>query len=211
MRHSSPKRFGCHVDQLHLSGGADDLIGNRLALDDPRDALDHIVDGLEMLDVDGRDDVDAGGENLVYVLPAFGVLRARRIRVRQLVHERNLRTTAQHRVEVHLLEGRSPVLLSSAGDDLEVCDLLGGTWPSVGLHIRDYDVGAAIVAAPPFVEHGEGLADTRGGAQVHAQRSPSHVPSLPLSRVAQCHVQLEHVHAVLAEEPEQARCRCASR
>jgi len=69
--HPSPQRLGRHVDQLDLLGPADDLVGHRLALDDPRDRLDGIVERLQVLDVDGRDDVDPCVEQLVDVLPRF--------------------------------------------------------------------------------------------------------------------------------------------
>ena len=131
--------------------------------------------------------------------------------VRQLVHEGNLRMAGEHCVEVHLLEGRSAVLLGAAGDDLEVPDLLGGARPSMGLHVPDDDVGAAVAAAPALVEHGEGLADTWGGAQVHAQRSPSHVPSLPLSRRRSVPCSARARSRRPRRGTRAARCRCASR
>src|SRR5262249_14127863 len=60
--HAPAQGLGGHVDQLDLVGVADDLVGDRLPLAHAGDALDDVVDRLEVLDVDRRDDVDAGVE-----------------------------------------------------------------------------------------------------------------------------------------------------
>ena len=74
VRQPSAKRLGSHVDQLDLVGAADDRVGDPLLLGDTGDLLDHVVERLEVLDVDGRDDVDARVEQVLDVLPAFLVL-----------------------------------------------------------------------------------------------------------------------------------------
>ena len=71
--HPTPEGFRRHVDELDLLGSADDRIGDDLLLADPGDALHHVVDRLEVLHVEGGDDVDAGLEELLHVLPSFGV------------------------------------------------------------------------------------------------------------------------------------------
>ena len=55
------------------------------------------------------------------------------------------------------------------GVHLEVTDLLGGAGPPVGLHEPDDQVGPALALAPSFAEHGEGLADAGGGAEVDTE------------------------------------------
>ena len=65
-----------------------------------------VVKALEVLDVDGRDHVDAGGEHLLDVLVALGVSRARGVRVRQLVDQRELGRPPEDRVDIHLVERR---------------------------------------------------------------------------------------------------------
>ncbi len=76
----------------------------------PGDRLDHVVQRLEVLDVHGGDDVDAGVEELVDVLPPLGVAGAGDVRVRELVDERDLRVPGEDGVEVHLLEACAAVL-----------------------------------------------------------------------------------------------------
>ena len=170
--HAPAERLGRHVDQLDLVGGPDDPVGDRLALADPGDALDDVVDRLEVLDVDGGDDVDAGGEQLADVLPPLVVAQAGHVGVGELVDERHLGSAGHHGVDVHLLDRRAAVGHRPAGHDLEVGDLLRGVRPAVGLDEAHDDVGAALGPAASFVEHGERLADTGGGAEVDAQRAP---------------------------------------
>ena len=93
-RRSASRR---HVDELDLVGRAHDLVGDRLALLDAGDLLDDVVQRLEVLDVDRRDDVDAGVEQLLDVLPALLVARAGDVGVRELVDERDLRAAARAR------------------------------------------------------------------------------------------------------------------
>ena len=75
--HAPAERLRAHVDELDLVGAPGDLVRDRLALGDPRDPLHDVVERLEVLDVQRRDDGDAGVEQLVDVLPALLVARAR--------------------------------------------------------------------------------------------------------------------------------------
>ncbi len=96
------------------------------------------------------------------------------VRVSELVDERDLRGTGQHRVEIHLLERLAPVLDDAARDDFEVTELGGGQCPTVGLEEPDDHVGTALLATPTLVEHGERLADAGGGADVDPQGASRH-------------------------------------
>ena len=168
VRQAPAQSLGGHVHQLDLVGGPDDLVGQGLPLLHAGDPLDHVVDRLEVLDVDRRDHVDAGVEQHLDVLPALGVARARHVGVRQLVDQRHVRPPGEHGVEIHLLEGGPPVLDHVAGDHLDFADLLGGVRPAVRLDVADHDVGAALLAAAALVEHGERLAHARRGPEVDA-------------------------------------------
>ena len=106
----APQRFRRDVDELDLVGRADDLVGHLLLLLDAGDLGDDVVEALEVLDVDGRDDGDAGVEQLLDVLPAFGVLAARGVGVGELVDEHHLWLALQHRLDVELGELAAAVL-----------------------------------------------------------------------------------------------------
>lgn len=71
VRHAPAQGLGRHVDELDLVRGSHDGVRDRLALLDAGDALDNVVQRFEVLDVDGTDDVDAGVEQFVDVLPSL--------------------------------------------------------------------------------------------------------------------------------------------
>ena len=172
--HPAPQGLGGHVDQLDLIGRPHHLVGHGLLLLDAGDLLHHVVDALEVLDVHRRDHVDAGGQQLLDVLPALEVATAGDVGVGELVDQGDLRATSQHRVDVHLLEGGAAVLDTTSGHDLEVSDLLEGLRSPVGLDQGDHDVGASMTASPTLVEHGERLADARRRTQIDTQLPAAH-------------------------------------
>ena len=170
------------------SARADDGVGHGLALRDPGDPLDDVVERLEVLDVDRRDDVDAGVEQLLDVLPALLVARARgrwcgRTRRRAPTSGRRRRMASTSISVERRCRGARP---SARGIDLEVADLLGGARPAVGLDDADDDVGAALAAAAALVEHGERLADAGRGAEVDAQRAARRRPVVAVERPRHC-------------------------
>ena len=75
---------------------------------------DHVVERLQVLDVDRGDDVDAGVEQRVDVLPALLVPAAGDVGVRQLVDQGDRGSPGEHGVEVHLLERRAAVARARA-------------------------------------------------------------------------------------------------
>ena len=79
------------------------------------------------------------------------------------------RLSSQHRVEIHLFKSGSPVVDRLAGDDLEAVDQRLGEWSPVALDKPGDDIGASAPPALALGEHGVGLADTRGRAQVDAE------------------------------------------
>jgi hypothetical protein len=72
-----------------------------------------------VLDVDGGEDVDACGQELLDVAHALGVPAPGRVRVRQLVYQDELRPAHEDGVEVHLLEHLPAVLDPPPREDLQ--------------------------------------------------------------------------------------------
>ena len=169
VRHPAAQRLGGHVDQLDLVGGPDHGVRHRLPLRHPGDLLDHVGDGLEVLDVDGGDHVDASVEQLDDVLPALLVPRARHVRVRELVDKRDLRLAGEHRVDVHLFPLAAPVGQLLARDDLEPLDQRRRLRPPVRLGEPDDDIRPAFRSPVPLGEHRVRLPDPGSGAEVNAQ------------------------------------------
>ena len=111
-----------------------------------------------MLDVDGRDHVDARVEHFLDVLPALLVPHARRVRVRELVDERELRRAPDHGIHVHLRELHRAPLRVQPRHDFEPLGQRGGLRAVVGLEVADHDVDALLLGLPALLEHAVGLA-----------------------------------------------------
>jgi hypothetical protein len=123
--------------------------------------LDFVGDALQVLDIHGGDHVEAGPEQLQYILPAFLVpARSRHVRVGKLVDQGELRLPAQDGVDVHFLQLAAPVLDGLARDDLQAADEFFGQPPAVALDEPDDDIGPWLLAAVSLVQHREGLTDT---------------------------------------------------
>ena len=162
------ERLGGEVDEHDLVGRLEDAVGERLAHTDVRQLGDGVVEALEVLDVDRRDDVDPGREHLVDVLPALVVAGLGQVRMGELVDQRELGRTPDHRVDVHLLEREAAVAGLEMRHLLEPFRERRRLRPLVGLEVADHDVAALGMGRPPFLEHAVGLADTRG----HSEQDP---------------------------------------
>jgi hypothetical protein len=174
VRHPASETLGGHVDQLDLVGRPHDVVRHPFALHHPGDLGHDVVERLKVLDVDRGDDVDPRRQKLIHVLPALGVATVGDVRVGQLVDEHDVGPAGQDGIEVHLLELLVSVIGDPTGDRLQVPYLRLGAGPAVGLDIADDHVLAPLTAPPAFVEHGEGLADARSGAEIDPQPAPGH-------------------------------------
>ena len=96
------QRGGREVHEHDLVGRVEHGVRDGLLHADAGDLVHGVVQALDVLDVDGGDDVDAGGQDLVDALPALLVPRAGDVGVRQLVDQHPLRPARDHRVGVEL-------------------------------------------------------------------------------------------------------------
>ena len=76
-----------------------------------------------MLHIDRRDDVDAGVEQQFDILPPLLVARPRRVGVGVLVDQDHAGTTAQDRIDIHLVKDGAAIFDSDARHHLEVAEL----------------------------------------------------------------------------------------
>src|SRR5262249_6113932 len=90
------------IDDLDIVGPVEHAVGHGLADADPRDLGNDVIQALDMLDVEGRKNVDAGCDDLLDVEVALGVPAAGRIGVRELVDEYELRAALKDPIEIHL-------------------------------------------------------------------------------------------------------------
>ena len=189
-RDALAQRCRAQVDELDLVGLVQQAVGERLSHLDARQRADAAAEALEVLDVDRRPDVDAMCQQGVDVVVALGPRRVRRVRVGELVDDRDARPALDQPVDVGLRLG--PAARSVAHDRrvLEAARALLGRDAAVRLEVADHDVGALLGGQARVAEHLVGLADAGGRAQVDAQESARslqggrHVPSLGIARPA---------------------------
>jgi hypothetical protein len=106
---------GRQVDQHHLVGVVQQPVREGLPDPHPGEVLHLVVEALQVLDVHGGEHVDAGVEQLLDVLPAFGVPAAGVVGVGQLVDQAQLGQPLQQPAGVHPANGRPPTLAIRLG------------------------------------------------------------------------------------------------
>ena len=125
------------------SADAEHRVGHRLPHPHPGQLGDLVVERLEVLDVDGREDVDPGREHVGDVFVALLVLEARRVGVGELVDQRQLGRAGEQRRQVHLLDARRRGSATAAArHHLQPARLVAGLLAFVRLQVADHDVAA---------------------------------------------------------------------
>jgi hypothetical protein len=175
--------LGRHVHQIDLVGGPDHRVGDGLPLHDPRNALDRIVERLQVLDVQRGQHGDARRHQLLHVLPALLVPAAGDVGVRQFVHHRYLRSAGKHGVDIHLFEPGVPVADLPPGHHLEAVQQRGCRQATVRLDEAHHHVLSPLLEAMRHSQHRVGLAHPGGvgepDVQAAAPRPVDHVaPSM---------------------------------
>ncbi len=126
-----------------------------------------------MLDVQGGPDVDAGGDQLLDILPALGMARARDIGVGAFVHQQQPRPAGQGGVDVELHQGAAAVGDGFSWQDLEALEQGRGLGPAVGLDQADRHVGPLGLPPRRLLQHLVGLAHARRHAEEHLEPAAS--------------------------------------
>ena len=163
--HAGDQRLRREVDDDDLVGLPEDVVGQRLADRHAGQLGDAVVERLEVLDVDRREDVDAGAQHVVDVLVALAMLDARGVGVRELVDERQLGAALEERGQIHLGQLVVAVGDAAARDELERLGLRGGLRAVVRLEVADDDVAAGVGLGLPLLQHAVRLADPGGHAE----------------------------------------------
>src|SRR5664279_3814532 len=142
--------------KIHVHDGvrlADDAIGDALLHLQAGCGLHDVLHALEVLHVDGRHHRNARREKVFHVLPPLLVLAAQRVRVRQLVHDRDLGLSREDGLEIHLLEDGALVGHEPSRNDFEVRDARGRLRPAVRFDETHDDVDSPIAHRMRIVEH----------------------------------------------------------
>jgi two-component system, OmpR family, sensor histidine kinase KdpD len=167
-----PQRRRGKVHELDLAG-PHERVRYRLGPAHAGDPGDGLAQRFDVADVEGGIDVDAACQQLVDVLPALSVTIAGEVRVGELVHHGQLRTSGDNRPDVQFGEARIPVGDRARRDDFEVVELGSGPGPPVPLPLGHdgVDTGAPPLARVP--QHRVGLPHSRGNPEVGAKPPPA--------------------------------------
>jgi len=164
--HALAQRLRRDVHELNVGCAVKDTVGNRFAHRDAGYLLDHVLDALDVLHVEGRDHVNAGVTDLLDVLPALLMGRPRDVGVRQLVDQCHLRVARDQGLDVHVGEHRSPVPELESWQHFQAADGLNRPRSLVRLDEPDDDVNPPRAKLVALAQHCEGLARPRRRPQV---------------------------------------------
>ena len=157
------------VHQHHFVGRIEHMVGNGLPHADAGDAADHVVEGFQVLDVDRRIDIDAGGQQLLHILPAFGMARAGDVGVRQLIHQDQRGLARERTVQIELGQHLAAIGHLLERQALKTFDQRLGFLPAVGLHHADDDIHPYLRLLARGGKHRIGLADACGSAEKYLE------------------------------------------
>ena len=153
------------VHQLDVVGARERRVRHRLALAHAGDLPDHVHQALQVLDVEGRPDVDPGGKQFFDVLPALRVARAGGVGVGVFIDQQQRRSARQRRVDVEFEQMAALVLDGLAGQHLQPVQQRLGLAPAVGLHDPDQHRASLLAPARGLRQHFVGLAYPRRHAE----------------------------------------------
>ena len=153
------------IDHDHFVGLLDHPVRDRLPHPHAGALPDLIVEALEVLDVHRRQNVDPGVQQFVHVLPPLDPARPWSVRVRELVHDCDVRPPREDRRRVHLFEPDAAVLDDSARDRLEPFDQRDRVGAPMRLEVPNHDINALGLQLVSLDQHLVGLAHTGGIAQ----------------------------------------------
>ncbi len=154
-------------ERLRRQVGDDDLVGtvqhpvrHLLANGHAGQRLHTRREAFDVLDVDGRKNVDFVFQQVENIFVTFVEAAAFHICVRKFVDQGNLWMARQNCVDVHLMEDRAAVLDVLAGHLLKFSTRLCRTGPAMRFHDADDYILTALCAAKAFAQHAVGFADT---------------------------------------------------
>ena len=123
---------GVDVHEHNFVGLLEHVVRYRFPDTDAGNAADYIVEALQVLDVDGSVDVDAGSQQFIDVLAAFWMARALHIGVRQFVYQEQGRTAFERAINIKLLKTFAAILDFIARQHFQTFQQRHGFGPAVG-------------------------------------------------------------------------------
>ncbi|SAK84336.1 hypothetical protein AWB82_05666 [Caballeronia glebae] len=163
--------LGRQIDERDFIGEIEHAIGHGLPDANPGDAPNDVVQAFEVLDIDGRINVDARVEQFLHVLPALHVARALDVRVREFVDENELRLSCERGVEIEFGEQTATIFDARGRQRFEAFDERQRFLAPVRFDHADDRLRALVAAAARGLQHREGLAYASGSAEEDLQPS----------------------------------------
>src|SRR3974390_1682437 len=159
----------CQIDEFYGLGAIEDFVGHRFPDADARNLRYPVVEALDVLDIDRCIDVDATVQNFFDIEVTLGMPATRSIRMRKLVHQRDLRPARDDRVQIHLVEQTTFVVDPFARDGLQAYEKRLGLLAAVRLDHADDDIVAVSLPRAGGLQHGVSLAHAGSGSHEDAQ------------------------------------------
>jgi hypothetical protein len=160
---------GCDVDDLDVVGHVDDRIRNSLADTDAGDLGDDVVEAFDVLDIEGRINVDTAVEQFLDIEIALWVAAAFRIGMGEFVDKHERRAAGEDGVDVHFLKRLPAIVDLPAWDDFKTVDKRFGFFAAVGFYNADDHINSIGEHRAARKQHLIGLADTWRGAEKNLQ------------------------------------------
>ena len=148
------------------------MIGQRLLNGHSRDLRDDIVQTLQMLDIQRRINIDAGGENLFHILPAFRVPTAFGIRMGEFIYQQQVWMPSQRGIQIELAQCHAAIRHAARfqlSKSIEQRDRIGTI---MRFHITNDDIAPFRSFTLSRLQHCERLADPRRIAEENLQPPP---------------------------------------
>src|SRR5262249_42882239 len=161
--------FRREVDDFDVVRFIENAIRHCFAYANTRDPGDDVVEAFDMLNVEGGEDIDAGGDELLDVEVALRMPAAWSVSVGKLVDQDDLRAALEDRVEIHVGKEMSFVVDLLPWNHLEAFQQHLGLAPPVSFDDADHDIDAV---APPGLgrqQHLVSLANPRSRPQENFQ------------------------------------------
>ena len=169
--------LGRNVDQLDLVGTVEHMVGHGLLHARTGDLRHHVAEAFEVLDVDRGVDIDAGLEQFLHVLPAFGVAFTGQVGMGEFVDQQQGRRPLECRIEIEFVQARPAMLHLPQRQHLQTLQQGFGFRAPVRFDIAGHHVNALGLALAGRLKHRVSLADAGGGTEKNLQ------PAAPLARL----------------------------
>ena len=145
--HALQQVFRRQVHQLDIVGAVENRVRNRFAHAHMGDLRHHIVQAFQVLHVQGGINIDAIVENFLDIEITLGMAAARRIGMRQLIDQNQLRLSLQDGVQIHLCQNAALIRNAFLRDDIEPLGQHIGFDAAMRFHHADDDVVRLHLAA----------------------------------------------------------------